>query len=88
MRVEMGHYREQGIDIAVFNADAPSRTRSARGQLLASLTLAARRAGLRVSKAALAFREGGRTKFYGAPDLVRFLSRLGRVPPWTHELDV
>jgi hypothetical protein len=46
---------------------------------------AARAHGLNVDKAALAFREGGRTVFWGTPDLVRFLSRCG-VPAWTHSI--
>jgi hypothetical protein len=29
----------------------------------------------------------GRTKFFGTPDLVRYLSSRG-VPTWTHTLDV
>jgi hypothetical protein len=49
--------------------------------------MAARRAGLRADKAALAFMEGGRAKFYGTPDLVRFLAGHG-VPRWTHTIEI
>jgi hypothetical protein len=40
-----------------------------------------------VDKAALAFEEFGRVTFFGAPDLVRFLSSRG-LPRATHMLDV
>jgi hypothetical protein len=85
MTIQFAHLREQGIDFSVFNADAPSRSDTAREELLAELTARARRAGLKVDKAALAFKSGSRVKFYGTPDLVRFLARLG-VPRWTHRL--
>jgi hypothetical protein len=42
---------------------------------------------LRVDKAALAFEACGRIRFFGTPDLVRYLGSLG-VPRWTHTLDV
>jgi predicted transcriptional regulator len=47
----------------------------------------ARRAGLRVDKAALAFSEAGRVRFYGTRDLVEYLVKGARVN-WTHTLDV
>jgi hypothetical protein len=55
--------------------------------LLGQLVAEARRNNLRVDKAALAFHEAGRTKFFGTPDLVRYLSSSG-IPRWTHTLDV
>lgn len=87
MRIEMAHLQAQGINFAVFAADANDRTNSARQRLLGHLVTAARRNNLRIDKAALAFEEFGRTKFFGTPDLVRYLSSRG-VPTWTHTLDV
>jgi len=49
------------------------------------LTAQARAANLAVDKSALAYMENGRLNFYGAPDLVRFLSNNG-LPRWTHRL--
>lgn len=88
MKVQLAHLRDQGIDFAVFDSDAKHRTRQARSDLLADLTKRAVASGLRVQKSALAFREGGRVKFFGAPDLVDYLSSLGGVPRWTHTLNV
>lgn len=87
MTIRVAHLRHQGIDFAVFAADARSSTNHAREELLSDLVIAARRQGLKVDKAALAFRSGSRTTFFGTPDLVRFLSNLG-VPRWTHTLTV
>jgi hypothetical protein len=87
MTIEFAHLRHQGIDFAVFAADARSATNRARSQLLGELVVAARRQGLKIDKAALAFRSGGRTEFYGTRDLVEFLSHIG-VPRWTHTLRV
>ena len=87
MRIEMAHLRDQGIDFAVFNAEAPSRTGVDRQALLRQLTAAARGNGLKVDKAALAFDESGRTKFFGAQDLVKYLAS-GAPLRWTHTLDV
>jgi hypothetical protein len=42
---------------------------------------------LRVDKAALAYHEAGGTRFFGTPDLVKYLASRG-VPQWTHTLDV
>ncbi|MCB9717008.1 MAG: hypothetical protein H6712_24340 [Myxococcales bacterium] len=86
-KIRLAHLRTQGINFAVFAADAPSHRDRDRGQLLAELTAEARRSGLRVDKAALAFSQSGRQTFYGTPDLVRFLSRTG-VSRWTHTLTV
>lgn len=85
MTIKLAHLRHQGIDFAVFDADARVGTDAARREALADLVGAARAHGLKVDKAALAFREGGRTVFWGTPDLVRFLSRSG-VPSWTHTI--
>lgn len=87
MRIKMAHVREQGINFAVFDADSRCHTDSGRHELLNELTVRARNSGLRIEKAALAFREGHGVKFYGTPDLVSFLSKRG-VPSWTHILDV
>lgn len=88
MKVQMAHLREQGINFAVFDADARSGNNSDRAALLAQLTVAARGSGLRVDKAALAYARYGRIEFYGTPDLVRFLAQLGGVPDWTHTITI
>jgi hypothetical protein len=85
MRIEMAHLRTQGIDFAVFNAEAQNRTAEGRSRLLGQLVAAARRNGLKVDKAALAFTESGRVNVFGTPDLIRFLAPSG-VPRWTHTL--
>lgn len=85
MTIDLAHLRHQGIDFAVFAADARSGTDRGRDELLRDLVFAARQRGLKVDKAALAFRHGARVRFYGTPDLVRFLSSMG-VPRWTHTI--
>lgn len=87
MRIEVAHLQDQGINFAVFSADATSHTDTGRQALLARLTAAARRNRLRVDKAALAYQESGRIKYFGTPDLVNYLASRG-VPRWTHTLDV
>jgi hypothetical protein len=87
MRINVAHLREQGIDFAVFDADASDHTETGRERLLAQLTGAARLAGLKVDKSALAFRTGSGIEFFGTADLVRFLARAG-IPGWTHSIDV
>jgi hypothetical protein len=92
MKINLAHIRERSttggyIDFAVFDADANNRTNTSRNQLLMQLILKARRSGLKVDKAALAFEENGDVVFYGTPDLVNYLSNLG-VPQWTHQIDV
>lgn len=87
MRIEMAHLRDQGINFAVFAADAANRSDSGRQALLAQLVAKARGNSLRVDKAALAYQEAGRTRFFGTPDLVKYLASRG-VPRWTHTLDV
>lgn len=87
MQIEMAHLRDQGIDFAVFNADATNRSDAGRRALLGRLMGAARNNGLKVDKAALAFEEFGEVRFFGTPDLVQYLASRG-VPRWTHSLDV
>jgi len=86
MKIKMAHLREQGIDFAVFGADARNRTNSGRDALLADLTAQARLSGLKVDKAALQYGHGSRLQFYGSSDLVRFLASAGGVHRWTHEV--
>jgi hypothetical protein len=86
----MAHLRERSttggwINFAVFQADAISNTNTARSEALAELTHKARANGLRVDQAALAFRENGRTTYYGNSNLVDYLSRVG-IRGWTHTL--
>lgn len=87
MKIQMAHLRKQGISFAVFAADAPSRQHIDRSSLLADLTRRARASGLRVDKSALAYSEGGRTRYYGTPDLIWYLASNG-VSQWTHTLEV
>lgn len=87
MRIKIAHLRDQGIDFVVADADATTRLDSDRDAILQRIWAAARHAGLKVDKAALAFIEGGRAKFYGTPDLVRFLANYG-VPRWTHSIEI
>ena len=87
MRIDVAHLRDQGIDFAVFNADATNHSDTARQTLLSQLILKARRNHLKVDKAALAFEESGQIKFFGTPDLVQYLASRG-VPRWTHTMDV
>lgn len=88
MKIQLAHLREQGVDFAVFNADSRCGTNRGRDRLLADLSAAARRSGLRVGKSALAYERFGRLEFYGTPDLVRFLSAAGWLPQWTHTITV
>lgn len=86
MQVNVAHLRDQGINFAVFDADAQSRLDSDRAGVLQQLVVSARRTGLKIDKAALAFRQGNDIAFYGTPDLVRYLQHRG-VPGWTHTID-
>lgn len=88
MRIQMAHLRNQGINFAVFDADARSGMDNDRSELLWDLTRRARASGLAIDRAALAFRQGGRLCFFGTPDLVRYLSSVGGVPRWTHTINV
>ena len=85
MQINIAHLRTQGIDFVVADADATSHLTSDRDAVLSRVWAAARRAGLKVDKTALAFVENGRPTFYGTPDLVRYLAGHG-VPRWTHSL--
>lgn len=87
MTINFAHLHDQGIDFAVFDADSRCRTDAGRSNLLADLIFEARKSGLKVDKAALAYAEFGRLTFYGTPDLVRYLSS-GWSPHWTHTLNV
>lgn len=83
MQIRMAHLNIQGIDVAVFDANATDGTDDGRDEVLADLTYRARQLGLRVEKSALAY---GR-RYYGTPDLVRYLANNG-VARWTHTLTV
>jgi len=92
MRINLAHIRERSttggwINFAVFEAKSNSGSDSANRELLNQLTARASRSGLKVEKAALAYQESGRVKFFGTPDVVAYLSRRG-VPRWTHHIDV
>ncbi len=87
MQVNIAHLRTQGVDFVVADTDATSHLTSDRDAVLGRIWAAARRAGLKVDKAALAFVENGRPTFYGTPDLVRYLASHG-VPRWTHTLAI
>jgi hypothetical protein len=86
VRVRLAHLRDQGIDFAVFAADAVSKTTWDRNAILGRLTDKARAGGLHITKAALQFEEYGQVRFYGPPDLVRYLAVRGGVWTWTHTL--
>ncbi len=85
MSIRVAHLRIQGIDVAIFaarpNVDTPSECAAA----LQQLTMRARAAGLKVDKAALAYSYGSGVRYYGTPDLVRYLQNNG-VDHWTHTL--
>lgn len=85
--VNMAHIRIQGISVAVFDARPTSGSDRDRQSVLDRLVMAARRTGMLVQKAALAYRDGRSVRFFGTPDLVRYLTRAG-VPRWTHRLTV
>jgi hypothetical protein len=77
MVIKFAHTHTQGIDFAVFGADARTDSDSDRASVLHDLTSAARRSGLKIDKSALIFSRGGRTQFYGTPDLVNYLVNQG-----------
>jgi hypothetical protein len=87
MRINFAHINIHGLNVAVFDAKPTVDSDAARGQLLNDLANRARRLNLRVEKAALAYEEFGRIKFYGNIDLVNYLSNAG-LPNWTHWMDV
>ena len=87
MTIQVAHLQDQGINFAVFRADARSKNGAARSAVLIQLTELAKDNGLRIEKSALCFAENGSTKFYGTPDLVKYLSNMG-VWNWTHKLTI
>jgi len=91
MRISFAHIRERStsggwIHFAVFDARSSTGTDDDNADCLLNLTLRARAADFKIDKAALSYREGGHIRFYGAPDLVDYLSKRG-VPRWTHYLE-
>lgn len=92
MKINVAHLREKSthgdwIDFAVFDACSNSGTNYDNADLLEQLTFKARNAGLKIDKAALAYRQNRKLVFYGTTDLVEYLSKLG-LPRWTHKIDV
>jgi hypothetical protein len=85
-KIPLAHINIQGINCAIFGADARVPTSQARSKLLAQLVGRARRSGLAVSKRALAFHLGGRPTFFGDDDLVRHLSNNRWALNWTHDI--
>jgi hypothetical protein len=88
VKIKVAFLRVQGINVAVFNADARSHSAAGRDRLLPELVDAATAQGLRFDKAALAFVEGGKLTFRGTADLVRYLARNPGVLRWTHIINV
>jgi hypothetical protein len=92
MVIKFSHLRDRStnggwIDFAVFQADANSKTRTARNQLLAQLTMAARAQGLKIDQSALAFEEHGDIYYFGDPSVVKYLSNSG-LPSTNYTLTV
>ncbi len=89
MKIRLAHLRtrQQGINFAVFEADARSKNNQDRSNLLAELTRKARNSGLAIEKSALAFMSCGKITFFGSNDLVRYLSNNWG-DDWTHSIDV
>lgn len=92
MQVNVAHVRERAqsggwLSCCIFEARSNSGSNTDNSRLLAELTVAARRANLRVDHAALAFMNSGRLQFFGSPSLVNLLSNRG-LPSWTHTLSV
>lgn len=87
MKVQLSHINIQGIDCAVFDTDARTRSDSDRAKLLNELTTIARQAGFRIYKSALAYVNSGHIEFYGTPDLTRYLANQG-VLCWTHTINI
>ena len=91
MTINFAHIRERStnggwINFAVFEARAISGTTQGNAEVLARLTNKARSAGLKVDQSALVYRENGMNKFYGTPNLVKYLSKSG-VPSWTNTIE-
>jgi hypothetical protein len=87
MVIQLAHIHAQGIDFAVFSAEAISHSNSDRSEILHRLTAAARSTGLRIDKSALAFTDNGKWQFYGTDDLIQYLAHNG-LPQWTHTITV
>ena len=87
MKIKVAHLRTQGIDFAVFDADARSKSNRDRANLLAELTYKAQNNGLKIDKSALAYSDCGRLSFYGTEDLVNYLSK-NSITKWTHTIEV
>ena len=91
MTTSFAHIREQGLDCAIFDANASNDSDSGRAELLSQLKALARSNGLHVDRAVLAYSKFGRLSFYGDRDLVQFLIRHvenGGGFSWTHKLTV
>lgn len=89
MKIEMAHLRERSttggwINFAVFNARS---TNNDNDGLLYQLTQQALASGLAVDQSALAYKSGGRLRFYGDKNLVDYLSK-NWIPHWTHSINV
>lgn len=92
MKISLAHLRERAVsggwvNFVVFGAKATSGGDQGNGELLSQLTSKARATGLSVDQSALAYKEGGRIRYYGTPTLVNYLSKMG-IPRWTHEIDI
>ena len=92
MKINLAHLREKSttggwIDFAVFDAKSRSGSDKDNASLLAELTAKAIASGLKIDQSALAYRQGGRNRFYGDKNLVDYLSRHG-IPKWTHSIDI
>ena len=77
MKINVAHMRERSdaggwIDFVVFDATATSGGNSVNDALLQQLTSTARIAGLKVDQSTLAYRQGGRTQFFGSKNLVNY----------------
>jgi hypothetical protein len=92
MKISLAHLREHAVsggwvNFVVFGAKATSGGDQGNSELLSQLTARARATGLSVDQSALAYKEGGRIRYYGTPTLVNYLSKMG-IPRWTHEIDI
>ena len=88
MKIRLAHNTIQNSSVAVFQANAVTNTDQARAQVLADLTRKARANNLRVDNAALAYQYNWQLRFYGTPDLTKYLANGGYYNlRWTHELE-
>jgi hypothetical protein len=88
VKIDVAHVNIQGINCAVFDADATDRSARGRSALLERLTERARASGLAVSKRALRFTTGRSVMFFGDQDLVAYLRNHGWALSATHTIDV